>query len=279
MATPRSQQLAKLGAALPGRNRQQQAAGRGAADMAIKQAAAQMSPAAVGTGQTQAMAAQAVKAQAQPGLQAAQQNVQQQGEIAKRQLQEKQATEQRKQMQRRLGSMQRDREFKDLIAKVDNNAKNKLIDAEMQFQQDRFGRTKFTERQLMDFAILQAKDENELQKYADNVRRATENEIYMIKHATRMLEQELKNQLELDHTKRDNAYIAELAKRKHNLEMKMRKKQADKANRASMISTVAAVGVTAAAVYFTGGAAAAYAPAIFAATQGATQAGISASDG
>lgn len=246
MAIDRAQQLSNMANALPRQNEKQIQAGRDAATMAIRQAAAQTQFApGQGTAAAQQLAGQAVTAQAQPQLQAAQKNLQQQGQLAQRQLQEKQATERKNEMQRRISKMRKQTEFQDLLAKIDNEAKNKFLDAEMKFQQDSFGRTKFTEQQLMDFAALQAKDEIELQKYADDVRRATENEIYMLQHANKLLMAEMQHQLELSHTQRDHAYLAELKRRQHEIKRKLKDKQAAKANRAmiagAVLGTVGAV--------------------------------------
>ncbi len=168
------------------------------------------------------------------------------------QLQQKQADERRNEMKRRIGKLRKQTEFQDLLASIDNKAKNEMIDAQMKFQSDSFGRTRFTEEQLMDFAVLQAKDQVELQRYADEVRRATDNEIYMIKHASKLLEQEIKNQMELAHTKKDHKYLVELRRRQYNLKEKLRKKQADKANRAGIAGAVFGAAGAVIGAYFGG---------------------------
>ncbi|NIM44027.1 MAG: hypothetical protein GTO54_00050 [Nitrososphaeria archaeon] len=245
MAVDRSQQLGNMAANLPRQNQKQAAAGRQAANLAIKQAAAQAGPRAIATGQAQQMAGEATKALAQPELQAAQKTVQQQGQLARQELQAKQHTERTKEMKRRIGKMRQQTEFQDLLASIDNEAKNRFLDAEMKFQQDSFGRTKFTEQQLMDFAALQARDEVELQRYSDEIRRATENEIYMLNKANKLIEQEIQQTLAMSHAKRDHAYLADLKRRQHALKKKLKDKQAAKANRAmiagAVLGTVGAV--------------------------------------
>ncbi len=235
----RTQQLTNLADAIPRRDQKRIQAGRDAATMAIRTAAAGADiSGGKGTEVSQRLGAEATTAMAQPELSVAQQNLQRQGQLAQRQLQDKQATERKKEMQRRITKMRKQTEFQDLLARIDNEAKNKFLDAEMQFQQDSFGRTKFTEQQLMDYAALVAKDEVALQKYSDDVRRATENEMYMLKQANKVIMREMQHQLELAHTKRDHAYLAELKRRQHAIKDKLRKKQAARANRAMIAGAI-----------------------------------------
>lgn len=252
MATPRSQQLANMASGMPRQNEEIAKKQRAATDMAIQQFVAQQPQGGNITQTAQAGAAQAVTAAAQPQLAAQKKNIQQQTQMAQLQLQQKQADNKRAEMKDRITKLRNQTEFQDLLANIDNKAKNALVDAQMQFQSDSFGRTRYTEQQLMDFAVLQAKDETELQKYADDVRRATENELYMINKGVEVLQQEIKNQLELEHTERDHKYLADLQKKKYALEEKMRKKQAARANRAGMAGAVFGAAGAVVGAYFGG---------------------------
>ncbi len=70
------------------------------------------------------------------------------------------------------------------------------------------------------------------------MRRATENEMYMLKQANKVIMREMQHQLELAHTKRDHAYLAELKRRQHAIKDKLRKKQAARANRAMIAGAI-----------------------------------------
>lgn len=247
MATPRSQQLANVAAAMPGRNQSAVSAGQSAADVAIKQFVQGAQP---GPATAQQMAGQAVQAKAQPELQAAQKSMQQQGQIAKQGLEAKQQENRSQEMKRRLGDMRRREEHASILNQVDQQAKDQLVDKQMQFQQDSFGRTMYTQEQLWDFALLQAKDEEEIASYAQAVRQATRNEIYMMEHMNKLIEQELANTMKMQHSKERQQRILYLReKQKQAIRMK-KNAMTRKAQRAQVLGGVGMVaGTVVGAIY------------------------------
>ncbi len=249
MATPRSQQLANLAETMPRRNEQAAAAGRASADLAIKQFVGQQGT-PTGPGTAQQMAAQAVKAKAEPDLQAAQKGMQQQGQIAQMQLQEKQQENRSQEMKRRIGDMKRKEKHTNLLNSIDQDAKNQLIDRQMEFQQDSFGRTMYTQEQLWDFALLQARDEEELANYAQAVRQATKNEIYMLEHTNKLIQQEIENTMKMNHSKQRQERILYLRKKQKQAIRAKKRAQQRKAHKAQVMGgAVRIIGTVVGTVY------------------------------
>lgn len=198
--------------------------GAGASPVAAQQVGAQ---AVLGKG----AAALEERAKVAPQItQAAQAGLQQKG------------TEQRKrlaEMQRGLQGQARRAEAR--LFNLDQRVKNELLDNQLTFRKDELGRTLFNERQLADYALANAKSEEELQNYAQLVQQISSKKMQILSAAHAKIQQELKQAYTKEATEENAKLKRELAVAEYNMRRKMEKEQADARNRAGMLGAAGSI--------------------------------------
>jgi hypothetical protein len=113
----------------------------------------------------------------------------------------------------------------------------KLHDDTMEFQHDELGRTIWNEKQLMDYAVIQAKNQEELENYATMRQQMVERKQQVMKQAYAVIGQTLQQMLSEDLTNTQHAYNQEHQEKRQQLQLWLtaRKKEAqdkmDQANR------------------------------------------------
>ena len=131
------------------------------------------------------------------------------------------------------------------LDKIEKGAKQRLVDAEMQFKEDSFGRKMLTERQLIDWANTKALGEQDWANFQQRTEQLHKRKIAMLEASFKKLEQ-----LEIQAYKKDAAALDRqtreaLAKAKANLERKLQKEKAKAANTSALISGMSTVGAVA----------------------------------
>lgn len=89
------------------------------------------------------------------------------------------------------------------LANIDQNAKQELFDAQMQFRTDAAGQRLFTERQLADYAALSANREEAFNNYKQKSIQYSKRNIEMLQAMGRKMEQALKSGYLDDKTRLD----------------------------------------------------------------------------
>jgi hypothetical protein len=85
------------------------------------------------------------------------------------------------------------RELATRLGKLSNDKKNELLDKQLVFEKDEANRTLFNERQLMDFALLKSRNEEEYMNYAQTAQQMHQRKIQVLEKASKELEQALKS--------------------------------------------------------------------------------------
>ena len=239
----RSAALGALQGSIPSQFQTQVNQGKGQTDMGLQQAVQQATATGAKTtaGQVQQVGAQQAAQKAQATQGAAGQALSTGLGAQQAQLGE-QALGQQGQLQQQKLALDKERDELDLqLSETSHQLKATLIDKEQQIFTDALGRTRFTERQLMDWSVTKARSEADLRKYANKLNQATQLKQQMLKSAHEAIVHELKNRAQLKEQRANDAQTLELAKLKAALEKKMAKEKAKRAGRASMVTGILTV--------------------------------------
>lgn len=146
------------------------------------------------------------------------------------------------------------------FANISEDAKREMFDSRMQFQKDEMGRSYMNERQLADYAAGHARDTDQLKDYMQTAEQLHDRKIQAMEAAQSKIDQELQFQNSLSNQQQDQTLKRKLVEAKVEMERKIARDKADRANRSGMFSTVAGIAGAAAGAYFGGpaGAAAGY---------------------
>ena len=267
--SPRLKALQNLSNALPVANQQvaqQQKAGR---DLQLQAAVANTPAAAVGPG-TGAQLGTAMQNQSgDQQVTAAKGAVDQQQQVA--QLgQQAQATADKGQIAGlQAGARQSEMDNVQRFAALNAGVKKELYDDTMQFQKDEIGRTLMNERQLADYARLNAKSDEEYKNYAQIADQASQRKLQTMEKAFDLVQQDLDNQLAIAEQKKDQAAKQAIIKAKRDAEAAMQKEKNKRANDSAAWTTGGTIVGTAVGAYFGGPAGAAAGGAIGGAAGGA----------
>jgi hypothetical protein len=92
---------------------------------------------------------------------------------------------------KRISLQQTAREQEQQFAGLAGAKKAELFDDNMQFKKDELNRTQFNDRQLVDWALTQAKNETEMAEFENMIEQSLDRKRQVVEHAARMLEQQL----------------------------------------------------------------------------------------
>lgn len=187
--TTRTRQLRKLAEGVPGAN---QKVAQGLQQARTTQLQAQigaMQPGVGGPQAAQQIGAQQAGQAGQIALQAQQAGQQQAKQIGQMGLQQQQV-----EAQKRIGEEQREvsakaRDFSNRLNNISNEAKDELLDRQLEFQTDEAGRTLMNQRQLADWAATKARSEEEFRNYQQMATQASQRKIQYLETMHRSLTQ------------------------------------------------------------------------------------------
>ena len=188
----RIENLNKLAAAIPMANQQIASGMQQARETQLQQSIGQMTPEQAATPRlAQSMGAQQA-AQASAIQLGAQQKTQQSAVVAGQQaiVQDK-IQKQQELFTRSQALSQKNRYLENELARISQSAKDKLLDQQLSFKRDELGRTIWNERQLADYKIATAKDEEDFRNYQQEASNLSERRMKMLQMAQRKLEQVL----------------------------------------------------------------------------------------
>jgi hypothetical protein len=120
------------------------------------------------------------------------------------------------------------------LENLDSQLKQDIYDKQLKFREDEIGNTMFDERQLLDYKIATAKDDNDLLAYEQQVEQASRKKQVMLDVALKRIKQELANDLQSETTKLGNEQRVILAQKAQALQNKLKKEQNKSKNRAAM---------------------------------------------
>lgn len=184
------------------------------------------------TAQQTAAAATAQTGQAQ--VEQAKQMVQQAGQVGQLQLGEQQMAAQQKVAEAQQAARQQEITNTERLGRLDLAAKQELYDKELQFKKDEAGRTLFNERQLADYAIRNARSDEEYRNYAQQAEILSKRKLQAMETAYRIVEEDLRQQWSLAEQRRDQAAKEKIAQIRSEMEARIKRERARAANRAAM---------------------------------------------
>ena len=242
--------LDQLMSSMPVANQRRQQQAQAATDLQLQQAIKQVPPKAATPQVAQVLGAAAQQSTGQQMIDTAKQNLQttqQVGALA--------ANEQATQLKQSVDALRRGQDTQQLsdeqaFASLSEDAKREMFDGRMQFQKDESGRQFMNERQLADYAVTHARDQQQLMNYTQQAEQMHNRKIQMMETAQKKLSQELEFQNSLSEQKQDQSLKRQLIEAKRQMEEKIAREKADRANRAGKFAAVGGIvgGVVGAAV-------------------------------
>jgi hypothetical protein len=205
------------------------------------QQAAQSGGPAPKTEQIQKLAGEVATTQAQPVLQAQQAAAEQAAQSQKLQANQERLGKVRKIQETRQVLQEKGRENEQRLFNLSATLKAELYDNQMKFQKDELGRTLLNERQLADWAIMRAKNEEDLQKYEQITQQTLQKKEMLLNHAWKMLEQQLESQFARAEQEKDFEQKKMLYQMKKEFEEKKRRMLAEEAGKAALWKTGGAI--------------------------------------
>lgn len=136
-----------------------------------------------------------------------------------------------------LAEQARQRDIVENIANMSEQAKNDMFNNRLEFRKDELGRTFLNERQLADYAILTAKNEQEWLKYQQTAMNAHKKALEMSKMAYAKIEQALKQESMKKDQEANQALKKELLQAKQQLEQDIARRESEAKNKQAMWST------------------------------------------
>lgn len=233
----RTSQLQKLKGKMPVANQQLATNLQAARDIQLQGAvrAQPQQQAQVPTQQAAAnIGAQQAQQQGQQQIQQAQQSAQIDTNIANQQLQEQQRQAQKKQFEANVRNRQRKLDIGKILSRFGHEVKDEILDSRLQFAEDEAGRSFMNKRQLLDFAMVQTRNEEDWQSYKQEREHAYQVKIQVYETAHKKIMQQLEHEFTKGEHERDQALEKRLTEAKISIEDKISKEQAEAANEAGM---------------------------------------------
>jgi len=232
----RINQLNKLAGNIPVVNNNIAQGMQAARTTQLQQAIASMTPDQAGTTQTaQQLGAQQAQMSGAIQVQTAQKNSQQLAQVGQMALQEDRMQKNQELFTRQQAITQRNRALTNQLAQLDNNLKDQLLDQQLSFKQDEFGRTIWNERQLADFAVLQAKTQADLDKFEQTLNQQSQRRLQIMQTVQAKLKQALEQNYLREGQEMDQQTRLFIANLKKQAAEKERRERARRASRGAMV--------------------------------------------
>lgn len=187
------------------RQQQQQAATALQMQQAVKQAGTEQItpmgrtdlPTIPSTGLAQGLGGAAAQQTGQAQVAAQKQNVQEQAQLGGMALDKQQQDVKQKIASLQQGVQAQAQSQEQQLANLSQDAKKEMYDSRLQFQRDENNRISMNERQLADYAVLKAQNQQQYAAAAQHAQQLHDMKITMLEAAANKLDQELKSQFTL----------------------------------------------------------------------------------
>lgn len=254
--TQRMSALKSLANQLPVANRRIATQQQAARDIQLQQAAAQ-SPVGPSAPKIAPVAQQTGAAVAQMAgeqqVQAAQQTGQQLGQVADVALGEQKLANTAQIAGQQAGLREQQMSNVDRFAKLNRGLKKELYDDEMQFKRDQIGRTLFSERQLIDYAAQNARDEEEFKNYAQSAEQVSARKIQVLNNAYEKVMQQLDIEFKKAEQQKDQQTKLEIIQMQKDAKEAQRRAINKERNKGAAWRTAGALAGAGIAAYASGG--------------------------
>jgi len=251
---PRIGQLNKLATAIPMANQQIASGMQQARETQLQAAIGGLTPEQAAQPRlAQAVGAQQAAAAAQIQTQAQQKTQQQAITAGQQAITNEKIKKQQELFTRSQALSQKGRYLENELARISQSAKDKLLDQQLSFKRDELGRTVWNERQLADYKIATAKDDEDFRNYQQEVTNLSERRMKMLLVAQKKLEQILEQGYLSTNQKLDQASRLKIAENLAELKRKQAREAARQANTMAMWSGGGAILGAAAGALVPGG--------------------------
>jgi hypothetical protein len=221
--------LRSLANQLPVANQRIAAGQKAARDLQLQQAV-KAAPVAAPIASTAQQTGAALSAQAgQQKLQSAQNAVEQGSEIGKTGLQEEARLGQAGLAEQQSQLRSQEMSNLDRFANISEKAKQDLYDKQMQFQKDEAGRTLFNETQLLDYAAVNARNQEEFKNYQQQAEQMSENKLKMMELAFDKVKQDLDLKYQEAKQAGDNETQAKIIQMQNDMKQQIQNEQNERA--------------------------------------------------
>lgn len=227
--TPRMTALQNLQKQLPAASQKISQGIQTARDIQLQQAAAKAPTGGAIAPTAQQTAGAATTQTGTQQVETAKQMVQQAGQVGQLQLGEQQLAAQQQIAQQQQAARQQEMNIAERFAKLDLAAKQELYDAETRFKKDDAGRTLFNERQLADYAVQNARSEQEYRSLAQKAEMLNKRKLQAMETAFKIVEEDLKQKFYIAESQKNFAKAQQIAAIRTDL-AKQRAKARAKAN-------------------------------------------------
>lgn len=248
--TPRMKALQNLSSALPVTN-QRVAQGQAAArDIQLQQAVQKAPPKANITQAAQQTGASSAQQTSQQLVERAGQQIQQQGQIGQLGAQEQGRAADAKTFGLSQGAKEEAMGNVQKLAQISEEAKQEVYDQQMSFEKDEAGRALFNDRQLADYAKLNAQDDEQYKNYAQQSDQLSKRKLQAMEHASNVVNADLNQRYMEAKQKGDQKTMLEVNQIKKDMEEKIQKERNKAANRqAAWTAGGAIIGGVAGAIF------------------------------
>ena len=238
--SPIRKQLSTMSQAVPGQNAMVANQMQAARTMQMQQAISQATQ-TKGQAPAQALGTQQAQQAGQIATQQQASNIGQSQRIGQAFIADRQREIQNNLRQKSFANTKRLFDEEQRLEQLDANLKRDLLDDTLKFQEDDLGRTLFNERQLLDYKIATAKDDNALLDYEQQVTQESRRRMAMLEVSYAKVRQALQQEFEKGEQDLDQAQRQRLIEAKNALEKKMQAEKNKARNRASMFSAGGAI--------------------------------------
>lgn len=221
-------QLNQLAASIPLANQQVVSGMQQARQTQLQQAIGGLTPeqAAAGPRVAQTIGAQQAQQAAQIQLQQQQAGQQRAISAGQQALAQDKMQKQQELFTRSQAVNQKARYLENELARISQGAKDKLLDQQLTFKRDELGRTLWNERQLADYKLTTAKNEEEFNDYRQQAENLYERKIRMMEMAQKKLEQVLQQGYLKENQRLDQASRLRIAQAAAEMQKKIAREKA-----------------------------------------------------
>jgi len=225
--------LAGLAAQMPVRNKVVADQQRAARALQLQQAVASMTPQQTATPQQAAQMGAAVAGEAgKQQVSQANQMVESAGQMAKLGQQEAALVGGEKIAGMQLAAQKESLGQAERLAALDNAAKREVFDSQLQFKKNTADQTQFTQRQLLDYAKVNAKSDEEFKTWSQRTQQASRRNIQILETINSRLEEQLRSGYAKGKQKLDQESRLELTRLKRENDQAIARARANGANTA-----------------------------------------------
>lgn len=250
--TPRLRALRNLSAQLPVANSNIASGQQAARDMQLQQAVAKAPPKANITQAAQQTGAAEAQNAGQQMVQNAQQGIKQQGQVGQLGIQEQQRASQANVQSLQSGAKEQSMDNVQRLGNLSEQAKQELYDKQMQFERDESGRALLNETQLLDYAKLNAQNQEQFKDYAQTADQLNKRNLQAMETAYKLIASDIEQKQRVAEQKKDQSQLQELAKMKKEADEKIAKERAAAANKSAMWTAGGTIAGTAVGAAFGG---------------------------